>query len=139
MRGVPSPKVFLKFVHPPVWNIRAEFGLLTPNAVVVKRETVPPSTEWGENKLTWGETGSDNYERQTVACVPLTVLASSSNLMVTDRVPFTGSISLTMVLRSKFTSLTVRTAVLLIGEKLLSLSKEFATALGVSESLMTPN
>ncbi|KAK1231761.1 hypothetical protein PQX77_005109 [Marasmius sp. AFHP31] len=44
----------------------AEFGLLTPSAVVIKGNNVPPNTTYDETKLTWGKEYSHDYRRQTV-------------------------------------------------------------------------
>ncbi|KAK1230928.1 hypothetical protein PQX77_005959 [Marasmius sp. AFHP31] len=44
----------------------AEFGLLTPSAVVIQGDTVPPNTTWDETKLTWGKEYSHEYHRQTI-------------------------------------------------------------------------
>jgi hypothetical protein len=45
---------------------RAEFGLLTPSAVVVKTSTLPDLTQLSETKVTWGRERSHDYRRETI-------------------------------------------------------------------------
>ena len=48
---------------------RAEFGLITPSAVIVKGDTVPDMTQISETKVTWGKERSHVYRRETIRLV----------------------------------------------------------------------
>ncbi|KAK1234036.1 hypothetical protein PQX77_002774 [Marasmius sp. AFHP31] len=63
---VNNPKVYKTQVTLTIEADWAEFGLLTPSAIVIKGETVPPNTVWDETKLTWGKEYSHEYHRETV-------------------------------------------------------------------------
>ena len=45
---------------------RAEFGLVTSNAVVLPGPTVPPMTQFSTSKVIWGKKQSHDYQRQSI-------------------------------------------------------------------------
>jgi hypothetical protein len=45
---------------------RAEFGLLTPSAVVIPGEDVPENSQFSTTKFIWGKEHSHKYERKTI-------------------------------------------------------------------------
>ncbi|KAJ8091621.1 hypothetical protein PM082_020855 [Marasmius tenuissimus] len=63
---VNNPKIYKTRVTLTIESDWAEFGLLTPSAIVIKGETVPPMTVWNQTKLTWGKEYSHQYHRETV-------------------------------------------------------------------------
>ncbi|KAL0072607.1 hypothetical protein AAF712_000370 [Marasmius tenuissimus] len=63
---VDNPAIYKTSVSLVIESDWAEFGLLTPSAVIIKGDTVPTNTTWDETKFTWGKEHSHEYRRQTV-------------------------------------------------------------------------
>ncbi|KAJ8076762.1 hypothetical protein PM082_001185 [Marasmius tenuissimus] len=63
---VDNPAVYKTAVSLVCESDWAEFGLLTPSAIVIKGDNVPSNTTWDETKLTWGKEYSHDYHRQTI-------------------------------------------------------------------------